>query len=257
VQNRSAIAVRVRKLCRQNCLHIRGADPGMPGIGRLAPRLETIPRASVFLAICTEPCQVPCRHSSSIPANRPLDASQHDLAARRTKSVTVRHRRRPAAGAAHAHPREGTKPEFFRPPAPLAARARAPCGPSSTGIRTEARPNFKGARCKTACPPRAAHCRAAQRHAITARWRGATGRASRPKRTGHPGPPPSSTRVQPGTAPPARPAPPRPGPKLRPEGRRVDTESARGARTATSRPPPAGAPPPTPASAIGWTSFLF
>ena len=69
---------------------MRGADPGMPGIGRLAPRLETIPRASVFLAIYTEPCQVPCRHSSSIPTNRPLDASRHDLAARRTKSVTVR-----------------------------------------------------------------------------------------------------------------------------------------------------------------------
>jgi hypothetical protein len=38
----------------------------------------------------------------------------------------------PAAGAAHAHPREGTKPEFSRPPAPLAARVRARCGPTST-----------------------------------------------------------------------------------------------------------------------------
>ena len=41
----------------------------------------------------------------------------------------------PAASAAHAHPREGTKPEFSRPPAPLAARVRARCGPSSTQSR--------------------------------------------------------------------------------------------------------------------------
>ena len=62
----------------------------MPGIGRQAPRLETRPSASVLLAIYTEPCQVPCRHSISIPTNRPLDTSHRTLPARRTKSVTVR-----------------------------------------------------------------------------------------------------------------------------------------------------------------------
>ena len=37
------------------------------------------------------------------------------------------------------------------------------------------------------------------------------------------------------TAPPARPAPPRPGPKLRPEGRRVDTNNARGGTLGAGR----------------------
>ena len=37
------------------------------------------------------------------------------------------------------------------------------------------------------------------------------------------------------TAPPARPAPPRPGPKLRPEGRRVDTNNARGGTLGAER----------------------
>ena len=117
----------------QNCLHIRGADPGMPGIGRLAPRLETIPRASVFLAIYTEPCQVPCRHSSSIPTNRPLGASQHDLAARRTKSVTVR--------AAYARSRRRACPPPRRHQTRIFQAPSAARRPRARPLRPDQHPN--------------------------------------------------------------------------------------------------------------------